>query len=78
MEVTPMLYPNEPSTRTKKPYGANLAGRYWPYFVAGLLVCHVAGMLWVVSISQRNKPPVIENYYEKAVNWDRDHGRLNQ
>ncbi|GIW76345.1 MAG: hypothetical protein KatS3mg104_1408 [Phycisphaerae bacterium] len=73
-----MLYPNEPKSRPDKSDGGSRVRSYWPCFVVALLVCHVTGMLWVVIISQRNKPPVIENYYEKAVNWDRDHGRLNR
>lgn len=73
-----MLYPNEQKSRPDKSDGVNRVPSYWPWFVVALLVCHVTGMLWVVIISQRNKPPVIENYYEKAVNWDRDHGRLNR
>ncbi len=46
----------------------------WPFIVVGLLCAHAGGMIFVVSLTQRNKPPVIENYYEKAVNWDRDRG----
>lgn len=45
----------------------------WPFIIVGLLVAHVGGMLTLVTIAQRNKPPVVENYYQKAVNWDRDH-----
>jgi hypothetical protein len=48
----------------------------WPFIVVGLLAAHAGGMLFVVSLTQRNKPPVIDNYYEKAVNWDRDRGRV--
>lgn len=73
-----MLYPNDPQRRLSQPDHNYRLRSYWPYFVVGLLVCHVVGMLWVVIISQQNKPPVIENYYEKAVNWDRDHGFSNR
>jgi hypothetical protein len=46
----------------------------WPFIVIGLLLAHVVGMLSVVTIFNRNKPPVVENYYQKAVNWDADRG----
>ncbi len=47
----------------------------WPFIIVGLLAAHVGGMLLIVSIAQRSKPAVIEDYYQKAINWDRDHGR---
>jgi hypothetical protein len=47
----------------------------WPFLIVGLLCTHAGAMIYVVTLTQRNKPEVIDNYYEKAVNWDRDHGR---
>jgi len=38
-----------------------------------MLLAHVGGMLFIVTLCQRGKPAVIENYYEKAIHWDRDH-----
>jgi len=45
----------------------------WPFLIAGMLLAHVGGMLFIVTLCQRGKPAVIENYYEKAIHWDRDH-----
>lgn len=47
----------------------------WPFLIAGMLLTHAGAMIYVVTLTQRNKPAVIDNYYEKAINWDRDHGR---
>ncbi len=44
----------------------------WPFIIVGMLLAHVGGMMVIVTLCQRNKPPVIENYYDKAINWDRD------
>lgn len=44
----------------------------WPFIVVGMLLAHAGSMIYIVILTQRNKPPVVDNYYEKAVNWDRD------
>ena len=43
----------------------------WPLFVVGLLVLGVTYSMWVVFASRSDGGvQIIENYYEKAVDWD--------
>ncbi len=56
---------NRPKT-VKKPMGI------WPFIIVGMLIVHVSGMMLAMVIAQRNKPPVVENYYQKAVEWDKN------
>jgi len=51
------------------------AAARWVGIVVALLVTHIGLMSWAVvkAVGDPNFQ-VIPNYYEKAVNWDRDHG----
>ena len=51
----------------------------WPFFVVGLLVLGVGWSMWVVFASSSDGgAQVVENYYEKAVNWDDRHQLIQQ
>ena len=45
----------------------------WPLLVVCLLAAHVAAMMTAVVVINRRTPTlgVVENYYDRAVNWDR-------
>lgn len=44
----------------------------WPAIVVGMLAVHVLAMAGAVVIAVRSPYQVVPNYYERAVNWDKD------
>lgn len=49
----------------------------WPLIVVGLLLGHVSIMVTAVILATRDKSfAVLPNYYEKAVNWDKNQAEL--
>src|SRR3954466_7927827 len=53
--------------------------RYWPWplIVVGLLLGHVSIMVTAVILATGDKSfAVLPNYYEKAVNWDKNQAEL--
>ena len=54
-------------------------GRYWtwPLIVVGLLLGHVSIMVTAVILATGDKSfAVLPNYYDKAVNWDKNQAEL--
>lgn len=55
--------PEEPSSRPS---------RRWAYIVVALLATHLLAMGAAMLIATRSRYEVVPDYYERAVNWDRD------
>ncbi len=46
----------------------------WPMIVIGLLLGHICIMVVAVTIATRVRPDsIVPDYYQKSVNWDRNH-----
>jgi len=54
-------------------------GRMWPWMVVGLLLLMIL-LMGVLLYSAIGDPShvVVENYYDKAVHWDREQAQLEQ
>lgn len=44
----------------------------WPVIVVGMLLVHVLAMATAVVIAVKSPYQVVPNYYERAVNWDKE------
>lgn len=42
----------------------------WPAFVISILLMGMVTTLYTVYLANQSPPQVVENYYEKALNWD--------
>jgi nitrogen fixation protein FixH len=51
----------------------------WPWVVVGMLGCHVAAMLVAMRIATNDRHfSVVQNYYEKAINWDDEQSKVRE